>query len=148
MNWPAITPEQIELVQRTFAQLAPINGLAADLFQEELFVLGPEIKTLFGTDAEAHKQIFMQTLQCAVHDLALSGVTCSALENLGRWHERYGVQQIHYRTMQEALLWMLRQTLGDAFNAETRSAWTHTFSVLARVMKEAAATERLALTLL
>ena len=147
MDCPAITTEQIELVQRTFAQLAPINNLAGDLFHEELFVLVPEVRTLLGTDAAAHQRLFMQTLQCAIQDLA-GGVTCSALENLGRWHERYGVQPIHYRPMQEALLWMLCQTLGDSFNAEARIAWTHMLNMLARVMKEAAAAERLALTLI
>ncbi len=48
MNCPSITPEQIELVQRTLAQLVPINDLAAALLQEGLLVLVPEIKTLSG----------------------------------------------------------------------------------------------------
>ncbi len=91
--------------------------------------------------------MFMRTLQCAVHDLGPSDVTCSALENLGRWHARYGMQPIHYRSMQEALLWMLHQTLGDSFNVEAHSAWVPIFNALARVMKEAAAAERLTLTL-
>ena len=76
------------------------------------------------------------------------------LTNAGR--TRYGAGQLDIQQSfnllgsptQEALLWMLCQTLGDSFNAEARIAWMHMLNMLARVMQEAAAAERLALILI
>ena len=40
--------------------------------------------------------------------------------------------------MGQALLWTLDQGLGDAFDAETESAWTAAYTLLASTMVDAA----------
>ncbi|MBN1206418.1 MAG: hypothetical protein JXB05_16020, partial [Myxococcaceae bacterium] len=58
---------------------------------------------------------------------------------LGVRHAGYMVQDHHYGLVGEALLWTLREGLGDAFNPETESAWREVYGVVASVMKKAAA---------
>lgn len=64
-----------------------------------------------------------------------------ALENLGRRHVGYGVEERHYDLVGAALLWTLQEGLGDRYTAAVREAWTAAYSTLAAIMREAAATE-------
>ena len=62
-----------------------------------------------------------------------------AVRDLGRRHAGYGVPPASYDTVAAALLWTLGQGLGDAFTAAVEAAWTEAYTILATVMKEAAA---------
>jgi hypothetical protein len=62
------------------------------------------------------------------------------LEQLGARHAGYMVQDHHYGLVGEALLWTLREGLGDDFTPETESAWREVYGLVASVMKKAAAT--------
>src|SRR5262245_47267086 len=43
----AMTPARVQLVQDSFKKVAPIAHVAADLFYDRLFVLAPEVRSLF-----------------------------------------------------------------------------------------------------
>jgi hemoglobin-like flavoprotein len=60
-----------------------------------------------------------------------------AVEELGRAHVGFGVEDAHYDTVGRALLDTLRAGLGDAFDLETEQAWTLTYRTLAGVMRRA-----------
>ena len=62
-----------------------------------------------------------------------------AVEELGRKHANYGVQQKHYATGGAALLWTLQTGLGDAFTAEVREAWANGYLFLTSTLQRAAA---------
>ncbi len=61
------------------------------------------------------------------------------VQDLGRRHGDYGVQEKHYGSVGSALLWTLEQGLGAAFTPEVKSAWSETYALLAGVMQEASA---------
>jgi len=42
-----VTPQQIKLVQNSFAQVAPIATIAADLFYGRLFEIAPQVRRMF-----------------------------------------------------------------------------------------------------
>ena len=42
-----MTPDQIDLVQSSFAKVVPIADAAAELFYGRLFEIAPEVKPLF-----------------------------------------------------------------------------------------------------
>ncbi|WP_290538888.1 globin domain-containing protein [Alcanivorax sp.] len=50
----------------------------------------------------------------------------------------YGVKPEDYDAVAQALLWTLAQGLGDAFDADTESAWTEAYTLLASTMIDAA----------
>lgn len=132
-------PKQKQLVQQTWAQVAPIAEQAADLFYGRLFELDPSLKPLFAhTDMKTQGRILMQTLTLTVKGLDSLDQLIPALENLGRRHVRYGARDEHYATVGQALLWTLEKGLGAAFTPPVREAWTEAYGVIASVMKRAA----------
>jgi hemoglobin-like flavoprotein len=137
-----MTEQEHFVIQRTLAQLTPIKALAGALFHERLFVLIPDIRHHLDGNLGEHQRLFMQALA----SLATASGYREPLEALGRWHERHGLQPHHYLAMQEALLWMLRQTLGTVFDGDAHCAWESAFALLTETMTEAGAAERLALT--
>lgn len=139
-----MTPEQKQLVQSTFAQVAPIAPKAAELFYGRLFELDPDLKPLFKGDMTEQGAKLMKTLGVAVASLNDLDSLVPVLQGLGRDHVAYGVQDAHYDTVGEALLWTLEQGLGDAFTPEAEEAWTEVYTLVAAVMKEAAADVKVA----
>jgi len=57
---------------------------------------------------------------------------------LGRRHRQlYHVEDRHYDTVREALMWALDQGLGEAFTPEVRKAWEHAYDLISLLMKSA-----------
>jgi hemoglobin-like flavoprotein len=134
-----MTPEQVKLVQDSFAKVVPIAGTAADLFYDRLFAIAPEVRSLFPSDLTEQKKKLMQMIATAVTNLHQVDKIISAVEDLGRRHVGYGVTAKHYEPVGAALLWTLEQGLGAAFTPPVKAAWTETYMTLAGVMQKAAA---------
>ena len=134
-----MTPEQKKLVQDSFAKIAPIADQAAALFYGRLFELDPALKALFRNDMTEQGRKLMATLGVAVASLDDLEGLIPVLRNLGRGHVAYGVQDAHYDTVGEALLWTLEQGLGEGFTPEVKDAWVEVYTIVATVMKDSAA---------
>ncbi len=135
-----MTSQQKHLVQSSFAKVAPIAETAADLFYQRLFELDPGLRPLFKQDMREQKKKLMQMLAAAVHGLDDLNALVPAVRDLGAHHAGYGVQDEHYDTVGEALLWTLDKGLGEDFTPETKEAWVVVYGVLAGTMKDAAKT--------
>lgn len=133
------TARQVELVQKSWSQVLPISDAAATLFYERLFELDPNVRPLFKNDMREQKKKLMQTLTVAVDGLSNVGRLIPTLQALGARHAGYMVQERHYDTVGKALLWTLKEGLGNTFTPEVESAWTAVYGVVADVMKKAAA---------
>ncbi|TWT77842.1 Bacterial hemoglobin [Posidoniimonas polymericola] len=134
-----MTPTQIALVQDSWAKVAPSADQVAELFYGRLFEIAPEVRPLFKSDIKGQGQKLMQMISVAVNGLPKLDAIVPAVEQLGVRHLDYQVEPAHYDTVGEALLWTLKQGLGEDFTPEVRQAWTETYVTLATVMKEAAA---------
>ena len=136
-----MTPEQIALVQASFAQVVPIADTAAALFYRRLFELDPALRLLFPSDLTEQGRKLMTMLRVVVTGLSRLETIRPAVEALGRRHVAYGVTEAHYATVGAALLWTLAQGLGEAFTAETAAAWGAAYTLLAETMQAAATVE-------
>ena len=135
-----MTPKQIILIQTSFEQVLPIADTAAELFYGRLFELDPSLRPLFrGNMAEQGRKL-MTTLKVVVNGLQRLEALVPAVQTLGQRHAGYGVKDEHYQTVGAALLWTLEQGLGEAFTPEIKDAWATAYTILAEVMKAAAAT--------
>ena len=132
-----MTDEQIQLVQSSWIQVVPIAPVAADLFYARLFDLDESLRDLFPNDLEGQKKKLMKTLGVAVSTLRQPETLIPVLQELGRKHVDYGVEDRHYDTVGEALLWTLGQGLGEAFTVEVEAAWTEVYGLVATTMKDA-----------
>lgn len=133
-----MTPEQITLVQDSFAKVRPIADTAADLFYGRLFEIAPAVRPMFPEDMREQKKKLMAMLSLAVTNLDKPDTVVPALQKLGRQHVAFGTQAAHYEPVGEALLWTLEQGLGPDFTPEMRAAWVETYGLVASVMKAAA----------
>jgi len=133
-----MTPEQIELVQRTWRSILPVGDTAAELFYGKLFSLDPSVRSLFTNDLKDQGRNLTAMISVAVSGLSRPEKIVLAVRQLGRRHAAYGVQPRHYETVATALLWMLETSLGEAFTPDTRAAWIAAYDLLATTMQEAA----------
>ncbi len=139
-----MTPHQIKLVQNSFAQVAPIATIAADLFYGRLFEIAPMVRRMFPQDMTEQKKKLMTMLGMVVSGLTKLDALVPAVRALGKRHAAYDVHEEHFAPVGAALLWTLEQGLGDDFTPEVKEAWATAYGVLSKVMIEAMAEERLA----
>jgi hemoglobin-like flavoprotein len=133
-----VTPQQVTLVQESWAKVVPIADQAAELFYGKLFAADPSLKALFKGDMKAQGKKLMQMITVAVNGLTNLEKIVPAVQELGKRHAGYGVQPAHYDTVGGALLATLNDGLGAAFTADVKAAWTAVYGVLAGTMKTAA----------
>jgi hemoglobin-like flavoprotein len=129
-----MTPQQIELVQSTWKSVAVISDQAAALFYSRLFELDPSLRRLFKSDMTEQGRKLMQMLAVAVSGLDRLESIRPALEELSRRHVGYDVRPEDYATVGAALLWTLKQGLGDAYTPAAADAWSATYAALSDVM--------------
>lgn len=129
-----MTPNQIELVQTSFAKVAPIADQAAEIFYAKLFELNPAVKPLFRGDMTEQGRKLMATLSVVVRGLTNLETILSAAEALAIRHVDYGVEARHYPVVGEALLYTLSAGLGDEFTLETKEAWGEAYGLLSSFM--------------
>jgi hemoglobin-like flavoprotein len=139
---PAMTGEEITLVQTTFSKVLHISDTAADLFYNRLFELDPSTRPLFPADITEQKKKLMSTLKTVVFSLRQLDTIVPAIRDLGQRHARYKVEDRHYETVGAALLWALEQGLGKDWTSEVKSAWISAYTLVAQTMKDAAAAAR------
>src|SRR4051812_16290293 len=91
-----VSPQQVELVQKTWRLVQPIRDTAAELFYGKLFSLAPEVRPLFKNDLRDQGRNFTAMISVAVHWLARPEKILLAIQQLGRRHAAYGVTARHY----------------------------------------------------
>jgi hemoglobin-like flavoprotein len=133
-----MTPQQVALVQGSFAKVAPIAEQAAALFYGRLFETAPETRALFTGDMTAQGQKLMAAISTVVANLDDLGVIVPVAQDLAKRHVAYGVRAEHYAPVGAALLWTLERGLGDDFTADVGAAWAAAYTTLSNVMVAAA----------
>lgn len=126
------------LVQETWQEILPSSAQVAELFYARLFTLAPELTVLFKGDMQEQGRKLMSTLGLAVASLNDIQRVIPALQSLGRRHVQYGVREEHYATVAEALLWTLKQGLGDRATPDVLEAWAEVYGAVSSVMLDAA----------
>ena len=129
-----MTPHQVDLVQSSFAKVAPIADAAAAMFYGRLFEIAPEVKPLFHGDMAEQRRKLMTTLGVVVNGLKNLDAVLPAARALAVKHVGYGVKAADYVPVGEALIWTLDRGLGADFTSEVRSAWLAAYGALSGVM--------------
>jgi hemoglobin-like flavoprotein len=133
-----VTATQKKLVQDSFDSIAPIADDAAALFYRRLFELDPSLRTMFRGDMAEQRRKLMNMIGAAVRGLDRLEQLVPVVQDLGRKHVGYGVEDRHYDTVGAALLWTLEKGLGSGFTPELKEAWAAVYGLLASTMQNAA----------
>ncbi len=134
-----MTPEQKAALRETWARVVPIADAAAAMFYERLFEIDPTTRPLFKPERmPEQRRKLVRALAAVVGGLDDLGTILPAVEDLGRRHAGYGVDDSHYRSVGAALLWTLEKGLGPAWTAQAEAAWAEAYGLVAGTMRRAA----------
>ena len=133
-----MTPEQVTLVQQTFAQVVPVADGAAEAFYGRLFDVAPAVKPLFRGDMTEQRRKLMAMLAVVVRGLSDLPSILPAASALAKRHVDYGARPEHYPVVGAALLWTLERGLGPQWTPEAAAAWTAAYSIVSGFMIEQA----------
>jgi hemoglobin-like flavoprotein len=133
-----VTPEQLVIVQTTYASLGPDATSMAGDFYARLFAADPSARDLFvdGPDVMAVK--FPAELAALVEAISSFPEFAPRVRDLGHRHAAYRVQTRHYAAAREALIGALAEHLEDRWNAATEDAWRRAYNLVAEMMMAAA----------
>ena len=129
-----MTPDQVRLVQQSFAKVAPIADQAAIIFYDRLFEVAPAVKALFPADLAEQPKKLMATLAAVVNGLSNIESILPAASALAVRHVTYGAKAEHYPVVGGALLWTLQKGLGEAWTPDVAAAWTAAYGTLSTYM--------------
>jgi len=130
-----VTPDQVEVVQRTWRAVQSVGGTAAELFYGKLFSLDPRIESLFHQHLREQGRSLTAMISVVVGSLSHPERILLAVRQLGHRHAVYGVEPRHYELGRIALLWTLEQVLEEAFTPPVRAAWASVYDLFAATMQ-------------
>src|ERR1700683_970671 len=113
-----MTPDQVTLVQQSFAKVAPISEQAAVLFYDRLFEIAPSVKAMFPADMTEQRRKLMAMLAAGVKGLGNLESVLPAASALAKRHVGYGAKAEHYPVVGAASLWALEKGLGAGWSPE------------------------------
>jgi len=132
------TKTATEIVEETFAALAPQGDVLATRFYERLFEQYPETGPLFEDISVAgQEKKLLASLVLLVQNLRNTDVLVEYLQGLGARHVQYGVTEEDYPKVAENLLAVLEEFAGELWTPEVKAAWGETLNTVATIMLEA-----------
>jgi hemoglobin-like flavoprotein len=134
-----MSPEQVHLIRKSFAELSRHEHIAALVFYRRLFEIDPNLQRLFKGDIEEQSKKLLEMLGVLIAMLERPLGLELELKAMGLRHAGYGVKDEHYAMVGRALLDMLAETLDRGFTPEVREAWTALYGAVEAVMKMGAA---------
>lgn len=129
-----MTPDQVSLVQDSFAKVAPISEQAAVIFYDRLFEVAPAVRLMFPADMTLQRKKLMATLAVVVNGLGDLQSILPAASALAIRHVSYGAKAEHYPVVGAVLLWTLEKGLGEAWTPDVAAAWSAAYGTLSGFM--------------
>jgi nitric oxide dioxygenase len=134
-----MTEMQIGLVKRTWKIFRGIDpGLVGDTFYSKLFNDNPSLRRMFPNSMEQQYRKLIDMLSTIVARLEKMDELKDDITAMAQRHTGYGVRAGHYKLVGKALLWTLKQGLGNDWTKDVEEAWTTCYSVLSTAMINAA----------
>jgi hemoglobin-like flavoprotein len=134
-----MTPEQADLIRKSFDAMWPMRRDITDLCYGRFFELAPNARHLFPGDIERQRVKLMDMIAALVGSLDQPALFESLVTNSGRQHARFGVQPSQYAALGEALIWSLECKFGASFTPELRESWQALYAMVQVDMLRAAA---------
>jgi hemoglobin-like flavoprotein len=134
-----MSPEQIELVERTLAVVRPRLGEVSAEFYRRLFAAEPGVVELFGSDPAAQEAKLAEELEYLLVSIGRYDEFRERARDLGARHVGYGARAGHYGVAGAALLAAVATAVGEGWTAEVEQAWRLAYKLTAEVMMDGAA---------
>ncbi|MGF1619402.1 MAG: globin domain-containing protein [Rhodomicrobiaceae bacterium] len=141
-----MTPEQIQLLQRSYSTIRPISADVGRSFYGKLFELAPETRPLFENNVTEHWRIFMSVfekmLRMELRSMLTLPVTRSGnrevsipgVTEIAEHYAASGVRAEHFAAGRQALMWALAAHVGNDLDEDTAEAWAQAYDMVADAM--------------
>jgi len=130
----AMTPEQISLVQTSFARVRVIGPHLGAAFYDELFRIAPQVRVIFPDDMSAQHQKLVDALTYIVQNLRTPAMMERTLIGLAQRHVEYGAKPEHFAAVGMALMTALRQEVPGGMSQPEANAWLEAYSFVSDMM--------------
>ena len=130
-----MTEQQITLVKKSwlfFRQIKP--EVVADAFFSKRFMDNPNLRKMFPNDMKMQYEKLIDMLNIVVARLDRLDELTEDITEMGIRHREYGVKPEQYAMVGNALLWTLKNGLGDDWNNDVEKAWTACYTLLSDAM--------------
>lgn len=128
-----------ERLKGSFARVAAHGDEVALFFYSHLFLHHPELRALFPVSMSVQRDRLLGALGEIVAQAADSDRLVPFLQGLGRDHRKFGTLAEHYPAVGQSLLATLAYFSGAAWTRELEDDWTQAYTLISRVMSDAAA---------
>jgi nitric oxide dioxygenase len=135
-----MTPEQLELVQSSYASLGDKASAMARDFYRRLFAADPSAEGLFTVNPDVMAEKFASELAAIVEAITSYETFAPRVRDLAARHVGYGVQTSHYQSVGDALIATLADHLGARWSPELEAAWSRAYNLVAELMMATTAT--------
>ena len=130
-----LSNQQKEIIKQSFPSVLVRTIKNGGLLYEKLFELVPEAKHLFrNTSMERQSQMLVAAIGKIVKGLDQPEALEKDLTELAKRHIAYGLQPEYFIHFGTSLMYMLQNSLGDAWSAEMEDAWRNVYQEVAGTM--------------
>lgn len=138
---PAAVAAMVRLIRDSWAKSEPFIPEISQFFYGMLFTLAPSTRDFFPINMEIQRGRLVRALVHIVQMVDRPDDLAPFLEQLGRDHRKFGVVPRHYEAVGTALLAALKNHLGPEWTPQVERAWAEAFTIAARAMQDAAASD-------
>ncbi len=129
---------EIELIQQSFAALAPQGEAMSSRFYERLFGEYPELKPLFkGITVKGQQKNMLASLELLVQNLPKPEILKDYLFSVAVLHVEHGGSADHYPVFAENLLAVMAEFASELWTKDVQQAWQNILNKVVTIMLEA-----------
>jgi len=121
-----------------FAQVAQHGDAVALFFYSDLFLRNPGLRDMFPIGMNHQRDRLLSALGRIVSQVDNLTELVPFVRQLGADHRKFGVEALHYPEVGKSLVATLRYFSGAAWSDELAKDWTDAYTLVAKVMVEAA----------
>jgi methyl-accepting chemotaxis protein len=131
--------QDAQLIESSFALLAPRAEELVASFYEELFRRHPQVRPLFvNTDPAEQRRKLLAALKLVVGNVRRPESLIEPLKQLGARHVRYGAKPEHYGAVAAVLIDVMKSLAGTAWNPAIETTWKRALTLIAEIMLQGA----------
>jgi NAD(P)H-flavin reductase/hemoglobin-like flavoprotein len=121
-----------------FAHVAQHGDAVALFFYSDLFLRNPKLRDMFPIGMSHQRDRLLSALGRIVSQVDNLPEVVPFVRQLGADHRKFGVEALHYPEVGQSLVATLRYFSGAAWSDALAKDWTDAYTIVAKVMVEAA----------
>jgi NAD(P)H-flavin reductase/hemoglobin-like flavoprotein len=139
---PTAVAAMVRLVRESFAVVEPQADKVSQFFYGMLFSIAPTTREMFPANMQVQRSRLLRALVHVVQMVDRPDDLVPFLRQLGRDHRKFGVVSEHYEAVGMALIAAVKKHAGQAWTPEVERAWAEAYTIMARAMLDAAASDQ------